>query len=358
MPTEKTFAVFYDAENISPYSVPKIYRFLQSKGNVKSQEAHGDYSMDLMSPWNEMVLENVPVKLIHKPHNGRKEVADKSLMNEISAWPIGHQGETIVIVTSDNDFVETSSVLRSYGVEVIGIGTRHQSKPNWISSCSTFYFIEDIKYDAVGDTQPASLEPEQDTIAEETVPVSDGYVEEEPVQENSEEQEESEEHHGTVYSLRPTLNCGFIREGSDEYYFSYSDAVDDDGCTLILMEGDEVTFRVSRPANPLAEIRKEQTGKAACVRLEKTEEPQQKGKTATGKVYFIPSSGNYGFIGIRGATCRKEFYFSFDDVEGFDGCNPPVYPGDTVEFTIARNFNPSLADYRARTGQAKLVKVV
>lgn len=336
-------AAFYDAENISAYAVPKIFRFLQTLGTVIEQEAHGDYSMPLMEPWNEFVLKNVPVRMIHKPHNGQKEVADKSIMSEIASYPIDHPDTAIAIVTSDNDFVETSSVLVRRGIRVIGIGTRKQSRPGWISSCSEFYFIEDIKYENEDEIDDSDLEDEASAAS--------------ALAAENDRKKPLKASKGTVFKMRQDLGCGFISAaGGKSYYFSISDALNDDGTLAVLPEGACVTFSIAREYNPEAGSKRWQNGLAVGVKLDS--DAETKARSVQGTVYKVLEDKEIGFIRTKGFGGKKEYFFSMEDVADYDKNSSPVCVGDKVKFKIAKPYDPTKRAPRDRTGVAKKIEVI
>ncbi|EDR10914.1 uncharacterized protein LACBIDRAFT_315902 [Laccaria bicolor S238N-H82] len=159
-------AIFWDYENcpapsnISGYEIVKGIRSLaQLYGSVKLFKAYLEISSlesGLLTPRLLTLtseLQSSGVSLIHCPHNGRKDVADKMMLVDMLSHAIDNPAPTtIVLISGDRDFAYAISVLRlrRYHVVLITLANAHLSLTSQASVC------HDWSSDILGVAHPSS----------------------------------------------------------------------------------------------------------------------------------------------------------------------------------------------------------
>ncbi|KAH8120668.1 NYN domain-containing protein [Phellopilus nigrolimitatus] len=124
---EKRIGIFWDYENCHPPSTmsgylvtERIRQAVQPLGPILVFKAYMDANLEASKVAQQHELQCSGVSLIHTPHNGKKEVADKILLVDLIIFAIEGQGPaTVVLITGDRDFSYALSVLRLRGHEVV-----------------------------------------------------------------------------------------------------------------------------------------------------------------------------------------------------------------------------------------------
>lgn len=141
----KRIAVLIDCDNISAFSIEKIFRKINSfKGQVRIKKAFGDFS----SPY----LCNYP-EILNK-HNIKPEM---NITNDKNATDINltihsidilrdNSIDLLFLISGDRDFTAVVTRYIHSGVDVIGIGNS-QANNNFKNSCIQFINIEDLNSD-------------------------------------------------------------------------------------------------------------------------------------------------------------------------------------------------------------------
>ncbi|KAL5490372.1 hypothetical protein ACEPAI_5205 [Sanghuangporus weigelae] len=129
-PAASEVAIFWDYENCHPPSdvsahklVDKIRCLAQTLGPIKTFKAYVDLSLECANPRSlafHSDLQSSGVTLVHCPHNGKKDVADKMMIVDILVFALNNHGPaTIAIITVDRDFVYAAATLRLRGHKVV-----------------------------------------------------------------------------------------------------------------------------------------------------------------------------------------------------------------------------------------------
>lgn len=145
MPTRDRplYAVFIDADNISPKHAAPILKEISSFAEPALRRVYGDWSSPQLQSWTETVRALGLVAHQQSANTKGKNASDIGLV--IDAMDILHKGrfEGFVIVSSDSDFTALANRIREEGLAVIGIG---QSKtPDSLRNvCNRFILIENI----------------------------------------------------------------------------------------------------------------------------------------------------------------------------------------------------------------------
>ncbi|KAL5533074.1 hypothetical protein ACEPAF_4850 [Sanghuangporus sanghuang] len=135
-PAASEVAIFWDYENCHPPSdvsahklVEKIRCLAQTLGPIKIFKAYVDLSLECTNPRFLALhsdLQSSGVTLVHCPHNGKKDVADKMMIVDILTFAFNNHGAaTIAIITEDRDFAYAAATLRLRGHKV-AIFTRNK----------------------------------------------------------------------------------------------------------------------------------------------------------------------------------------------------------------------------------------
>ncbi|KAH8117424.1 limkain-b1-type NYN domain-containing protein, partial [Phellopilus nigrolimitatus] len=129
MSSPSQVAVFWDYENCRPPSnvsgfsvVDRIRRIVEDFGNTTVFKAYVDLSLECANARSifHSELQSSGLSIIHCPHNGRKDVADKMMLVDMLAFAIDSPAPaTIVLITGDRDFAYAVAILRFRGYEVI-----------------------------------------------------------------------------------------------------------------------------------------------------------------------------------------------------------------------------------------------
>ncbi|KAL5533072.1 hypothetical protein ACEPAF_4848 [Sanghuangporus sanghuang] len=123
-------AIFWDYENCRPPSnlsgsklVETIRNLDQIPDRIKVFKAYVDIALECANSRSHTLhseLQSSGVTLVHCPHNGKKDVADKMMIVDIFAFALdNYTPTTIAIITGDRDFAYAVAVLRLRGYKVV-----------------------------------------------------------------------------------------------------------------------------------------------------------------------------------------------------------------------------------------------
>ncbi|KAL5529158.1 hypothetical protein ACEPAG_5132 [Sanghuangporus baumii] len=125
-------AIFWDFENCRPSSnisgnkvVYNIRRLVQGYGSITTFRAYIDLSVDCAYSRSisfHSDLQSSGLSLVHCPHNGKKDVADKMMIVDMLAFAIDRPAPAcIVLITGDRDFAYAAAILKLRGYRIIVI---------------------------------------------------------------------------------------------------------------------------------------------------------------------------------------------------------------------------------------------
>ncbi|KAL5511577.1 hypothetical protein ACEPAH_4794 [Sanghuangporus vaninii] len=125
-------AIFWDFENCRPSSnlsgnkvVYNIRRLVQGYGSITTFRAYIDLSVDCSYSRSisfHSDLQSSGLSLVHCPHNGKKDVADKMMIVDMLAFAIDRPAPAcIVLITGDRDFAYAAATLKLRGYHIIVI---------------------------------------------------------------------------------------------------------------------------------------------------------------------------------------------------------------------------------------------
>jgi len=142
---EMKIAVLIDAENISSKYMDIILNEANALGNVIYKRIYGDWTMQNMSSWKEVILDNSIQPIQQYRNAAGKNSTDSSLI--IDTMDLLYLGKLngFCIVSSDSDFTRLAARLRESEIYVLGMGEQKTPR-SFISACNKFLYL-DILYE-------------------------------------------------------------------------------------------------------------------------------------------------------------------------------------------------------------------
>lgn len=167
MAEQTRIALFVDADNASPRSIPAIMRELTSKyGEVTYRRVYRNWH-NASDKWNEMLV-RYSMQPVYQASNARgKNSSDiKMIIDAMDALYAG-TAECFCFVSSDSDFTALAVRLREGGKTVLGIGERDKVKNDsaLARACSKFIYVENLMYAHAPDDGQDEDQPAQTTVS-------------------------------------------------------------------------------------------------------------------------------------------------------------------------------------------------
>lgn len=144
MENEMRLAVLIDAENISSKYIEIILSEANVLGNVIYKRIYGNWTMQNMSSWKDVILDNSIQPIQQYSNTTGKNSTDSSLI--IDTMDLLYLGRVngFCIVSSDSDFTRLAARLRESEMYVLGMGEQKTPR-SFISACNKFSYL-DILY--------------------------------------------------------------------------------------------------------------------------------------------------------------------------------------------------------------------
>ena len=138
-------AVLIDAENISSKYIDIILNEANFIGNVIFKRIYGDWTVQNMNSWKEVILENSIQPIQQYRNTTGKNSTDSSLI--IDTMDLLYLGRLngFCIVSSDSDFTRLAARLRESEIYVLGMGEQKTPR-SFISACNKFSYL-DVLYE-------------------------------------------------------------------------------------------------------------------------------------------------------------------------------------------------------------------
>jgi hypothetical protein len=133
-------ALFVDAENINPNSIPQILRFCQSIGKLTFVSAYGNWNKTL-SPHRD-TMESLGISCVQV--EGGKNATDHRLMIEAGELLGKGAPSVFVIVSGDKDFVQLHERIHQHGIMSLGIGDKSTSSKKLRNAFWPHIYVEDL----------------------------------------------------------------------------------------------------------------------------------------------------------------------------------------------------------------------
>ncbi|MBE6472884.1 MAG: NYN domain-containing protein [Coriobacteriaceae bacterium] len=163
MAEQTRIALFVDADNASPKSIPAIMRELTGKyGEVTYRRVYRNWHI-ASDKWNDMLV-RYSMQPVYQASNARgKNSSDiKMIIDAMDALYAG-TAECFCFVSSDSDFTSLAVRLREGGKTVLGIGERDKVKNDsaLARACSKFIYVENLMDDHAPEDEPDEEQPSQ-----------------------------------------------------------------------------------------------------------------------------------------------------------------------------------------------------
>jgi cold shock CspA family protein len=139
---ERTFAVFFDGDNISSKYYDAIIAEILKFGQIIIKRVYGDWTTSNMTSWKEQVFKS-PIKVVQQFRFGENATDNSIIMDVMELLMESKEINSFCIVSSDSDYYNLALRLRESGKFVLGIG-KEISKPIWKNACDQFVLIENI----------------------------------------------------------------------------------------------------------------------------------------------------------------------------------------------------------------------
>ncbi|MCL2774459.1 MAG: NYN domain-containing protein [Oscillospiraceae bacterium] len=144
MEKEMRVAVLIDSENISSKYIEVILSEANVLGNVIYKRIYGNWTMQNMSSWKDVILDNSIQPIQQYSNTTGKNSTDSSLIIDTMDLLYSGRLNAFCIVSSDSDFTRLAARLRESEMYVLGMGEQKTPR-SFISACNKFLYL-DILY--------------------------------------------------------------------------------------------------------------------------------------------------------------------------------------------------------------------
>lgn len=148
---------FVDAENDDCRHQDKVLSLLRQQGRLQRQVAFADWTNHSQSAQN---LSSLGFELLHTPagNNGRKDIADKALLVDITRTAMQQPGEFVIALASgDFDFSPVAPLIKRQGGALWGFSRRAVASRDLIRQTDTFYFTDTHPFEVAWDASMAQV---------------------------------------------------------------------------------------------------------------------------------------------------------------------------------------------------------
>lgn len=136
-------AILIDADNTEARKMELILKEVSTRGRIILKRAYGNWSKDILSPWEEVLKKNAIKAVQQYDYVAKKNATDMALViDAMDLLSTGLYG-TFVLVSSDSDFTPLAIKLREAGAIVIGAGKSNTPQP-FKNSCDEFINTENL----------------------------------------------------------------------------------------------------------------------------------------------------------------------------------------------------------------------
>lgn len=144
MEAEMKLAVLIDAENIASKYIEVILSEANALGNVIYKRIYGNWTMQNMSSWRDVILDNSIQPIQQYSNTVGKNSSDSSLIIDAMDLLYLERLNGFCIISSDSDFTRLAARLRESEMYVVGMGEQKTPR-SFISACNKFSYL-DILY--------------------------------------------------------------------------------------------------------------------------------------------------------------------------------------------------------------------
>lgn len=164
MEAEMKLAVLIDAENISSKYIEVILSEANALGNVIYKRIYGNWTMQNMSSWRDVILDNSIQPIQQYSNTVGKNSSDSSLIIDAMDLLYLERLNGFCIISSDSDFTRLAARLRESEMYVVGMGEQKTPR-SFISACNKFSYL-DILYST---SKKATEQEEPEILAKKEV---------------------------------------------------------------------------------------------------------------------------------------------------------------------------------------------
>jgi len=138
-----TFGIYVDADNVSSQQCDLVIKQLASQGTIRFVKAYGNWQVK-RGDWKEVCLKHGIISTHRFNHTNGKNSADISLViDAVLDAQKSNLYNSIVVVSSDSDFMPLMRQATVFGKTTIGFGQSKASKI-YSQTCDQFFYLEDL----------------------------------------------------------------------------------------------------------------------------------------------------------------------------------------------------------------------
>ncbi|SHK24016.1 OST-HTH/LOTUS domain-containing protein [Marinobacter antarcticus] len=156
----KKIAVLIDADNAQLSKLPLIIEELSSHGHVVVKRAYGDWSVDSLKNWKNVLNELAIQPIQQFAYTKGKNATDASMIIDAMDLLYSQKFDAFALVSSDSDFTKLASRLRESEIYVFGVGEK-KTPVSFRSACDDFLFTENLEYTEEASDQPVVAQSRQ-----------------------------------------------------------------------------------------------------------------------------------------------------------------------------------------------------
>ncbi|WP_158607831.1 NYN domain-containing protein [Nocardia panacis] len=136
-------AVLFDADNVAPAKAGAVLVSVAELGSLRIVRAYGDWFRPQLAGWRHaMIAHGIVARQVTTVTSGKNTV-DHAIVADAIRLACETDVNTVVIVSSDSDFVDLALQLREVGCGVHGYGERKTARA-MIAACDRFVYLEDL----------------------------------------------------------------------------------------------------------------------------------------------------------------------------------------------------------------------
>ncbi|WP_228538610.1 NYN domain-containing protein [Nocardia sp. XZ_19_385] len=136
-------AVLFDADNIAPTKAGAVLASAAELGSLRIVRAYGDFFGTSLAGWRHaMIAHAISGRQVTTVTAG-KDTVDHAIVADAIRLACTTDVSTVVIASSDSDFIDLAMQLREIGCKVHGYGERKSARA-MIAACDRFVYLEDL----------------------------------------------------------------------------------------------------------------------------------------------------------------------------------------------------------------------
>ncbi|AYF75276.1 NYN domain-containing protein [Nocardia yunnanensis] len=141
--TGEVVAVLFDADNIAPTKAGAVLASAAGLGSLRIVRAYGDFFSTSLAGWRHaMIAHAISGRQVTTVTAG-KDTADHAIVADAIRLAYTTDVSTVVIASSDSDFIDLAMQLREIGCTVHGYGERKTARA-MVAACDRFVYLEDL----------------------------------------------------------------------------------------------------------------------------------------------------------------------------------------------------------------------